>query len=277
MPGTHKYGAYTREQGWEIFSGSLRKLAQLQIYHLVNCLRAGDRPAECIPEPPPGRTLVEYAAAAWTQFHGRSFRDASVPGHHCEPEWLAFTAAIEARMARGRSQDVAALAATIYQGVASEAAERDIAGEWRTWDEPCPFGAFKYEDPHDGDCALHFHNVYMPESPFQDPALLFQSLRALIADMERRGLDVRRVGVDSWLNHVKPFQACFPPSFAASITPTTRDHKGGKGWWGQFIQRTGEFHEQRAERLRQTRQFDYRRAHAECSFDEFKAHVMPRA
>lgn len=276
IPVLLRYGSYTRDQGWAIWSDTLRKLAQLQVYHFVNCLRAGVRPAECIPHPPPGRTLVEFAAAAWLPFYGRSFRDPTVPGHHREPNWLAFTAAIEERIRRGQSLGVPELASSLYRDVVEAVAEADLAHEAKKWDDPCPFGPFRYDDPHEGYSAMHFHNAYMPESPFQDPGRLHRMLLAMVEDIERRGLDVRRVGVDSWVNHIRPFQACFPPSFAASITPTSIDNKGGKGWWGQFILRTAGFNEERAESLRRTRKFDFWRAHAECSFDEFRRHVRAK-
>ena len=269
----HKYGSYTREKGLDIYCACSRQLARLQIYHRLNCLRAGERPAECIPNPPPGRTLVEFACAAWTPFHGRHFRDRSVPGHHREPRWLAFTAALAERISQNQNRNLPELTEVIYKELVASLIEDELKKEWESWDEPCPFGAFRYDDPHDEYVAMHFHNVYMPESPFKEPARLFRSLQDVVHDIRRRGLKVRRIGVDSWIDYLEPVQALFPPAFKQSITPTSPDVKGGNGWWGQFIGRTGEFHEPRAERLRQTRKFDFVRAHAECGFDDFCRHI----
>ncbi|MFH1022381.1 MAG: hypothetical protein V1809_03245 [Planctomycetota bacterium] len=268
----HKYGGYPRQKGWDVFCACSRQMARLQVYHLLNCLRAGERPAECVPAPPPGRTLVEFAAAAWTPFHAVYFRDPSFPGHHREPAWLAFAEGIESRIRRHPDMPLASLTDFIYDECVAARVEEDLKKNLATWDEPCPFGAFRY-DAHDDYVALHFHNVYMPESPFEKPERLFQSLRDIAEDIRRRGLAVRRIGVDSWIDYLEPFQALFPASFAKSLAPTSPDNKAGNGWWGQFILRTGAFHEKRAERLRQTRRFDYVRAHGECGFDEFCAHI----
>ena len=272
----HKYGRYTRDEGWRVYAGCERALGRLQVHHLLGRLRAGERPAECVPAPPAGRTLVEFAAAAWTPFYGRVFRDRTVPGHHREPRWLAFTAALAERMARDAALPLAEAAERLFAEVASAAVEEDLARQAAAWDEPCPFGAFRY-DAHDDYAALHFHNVCMPDSPFAEPARLFRSLAAIAAEIRERAPAVRRIGVDSWIDHLPVFQALFPPAFAASLAPTDPDNKGGNGWWGQFIRRTGGLHEERAERLRRTRQFEFPRAHGECAFDDFCRHVTAHA
>lgn len=268
---TYKYGLYSPERGWEIFGRCARQLARLQLYHLANSLRAGDRPAECVPTPPPGRTLVEFAAAAWTPFHSYYFRDAAMPGHHREPGWLAFTTALESALADSQ-RDLANLTEHLYRTLLEAHVEKDLLKQRQSWTQPCPFGAFSYE-PHEAYVALHFYNVYTPHSPFAQPGRLLESLRSIVADIDRRGLAIARIGVDSWVNLLPAFQALFPSEYVGSITPTDPDNKGGWGWWGQFILRTGEFNEQRAERLRQTRTFDFVRTHGECSFEVFRRHV----
>ena len=92
-PDYRLYGQYAPDEGYAIHSDCYRQLAKLQIYHLIHCLRVGERPLECDPEPPAGRTLIEFSTAASTPFHSRYFRDPSVPGHHREPGWLDFVAA----------------------------------------------------------------------------------------------------------------------------------------------------------------------------------------
>lgn len=270
----YKYGLYTPQQGWDILDRCARQLARLQVYHLANSLRAGDHPAECIPTPPPGRTLVEFAAAAWTPFHSRYFRNPSVPGHHREPAWLAFAAALEKVLQHDPQRDLANLAEHVYRSLVEGHVEKDLLTQRRSWVDPCPFGAFSYEPQEaQGYVALHFYNVYMPQSPFAQPGRLLGSLRDIVADIDARGLAIARIGVDSWVNLLRPFQALFPSQYVDSITPTDPDNKGGWGWWGQFIMRTGEFNEERAERLRQTRKFDFIRTHAECDFAAFRRHV----
>ena len=268
----HKYGNYSPQEGWDIQCACSRQLARLQVYHLLHCLRAGDRPAGCVPAPPPGRTLVEFAAAAWLPFHNTHFRDRAVPGHHREPAWLAFAAALERRLAAGQALGLAELTEAVYGDLIAPVVEEGLRKDRPTWAEPCPFGAFSYT--LNGEyAALHFHNVYMPGSPFREPAQLVRSLRDIAADLRRREPGIGRIGVDSWVNNLRPFQALFPPAYGGSLTPTDPDSKGGLGWWGQFILRTGHFNEERAQRLRQTRQFDFLRLHGECAFEDFCRHI----
>jgi len=268
----YKYGAYGFEKGYAIFCECERQLARLQIYHLVNSLRAGDRPRECQPTPPAGRTLVEFATAAWTPFHGRFFRDKSVPGHHREPAWLAFAERLEQILTQQADAPLETIVEVVFDELVTAPLARYLEHERPDWEAPCPFGAFRY-DAHDSYVALHFHNAYMPESPFAQPRRLVASLCDIIDDIDQRGLTIERIGVDSWIDYLPPFQALFPAEFAASLTPTDPDNKAGNGWWGQFIQRTGELNEPRAQRLRQTRRFDYVRTHGECSFAAFRGHV----
>jgi hypothetical protein len=268
----HKYGRYGCEQGWAIYSQCERDLAKLQIHHLASSLRCGDRPAEWIAQPPPARSLVEFATAAWTPFHGRFFRDRAMPGHHREPAWLAFTDRLAQILAECATAPLAVLTEQVYAELVAGPMERYLAVERLDWEEDRPFGIWRY-DAHEDYVALHIHNVYMPESPFAHTPQLFAWLGRIINEIDARGLKIARIGVDSWINWLPAFQALFPPAFTASLTPTTPDNKAGNGWWGQFISRTGHLHAARAERLKQTRQFDYVRTHAECSYPAFCEHV----
>ncbi|HWE06315.1 MAG TPA: hypothetical protein VG274_06375, partial [Rhizomicrobium sp.] len=141
-----------------------------------------------------------------------------------------------------------------------------------TWDAPLRFGAFAYDASEDY-VALHFHNAYRPDSPFDHGEDLRRSLRTIVDDIRARELKIARIGVDSWINSVAPFQSLFPQAFAASLEPTDPDNKGGHGWWGQYISRTGTLNEKRAQRLRETRQFDVVRTHGECAYELFRMHV----
>ena len=215
---------------------------------------------------------MEFATAAWTPFYGRFFRDASVPGHHREPAWLAFTARLEQILKCGEAAPLATATQQVYDELVAAPMVKHLAHERTEWEEDRPFGIWRY-DAHEDYVALHIHNVYMPESPFAHMPQLFAWLQMIIDQIDSRGLSIARIGVDSWINWLPAFQALFPAEFAASLTPTTPDNKAGNGWWGQFINRTGHLNETRAQRLRQTRQFDYVRTHGECSFAVFREHV----
>ncbi|GEM_PF-2828534 len=268
----HKYGRYGCEEGWAIYSQCERDIARLVVYHLANSLRAGDRPAECVVQPPAGRTLVEYAAAAWTPFYARLFMDAAAPAHCREPAWLAFATRLEQILTACADVPLERVAQHVYDELLAAPMVKYLAQQRKEWEEDRPFGLWRYDARNDY-IALHIHNVYMPESPFAHMPQLFASLGQIIDDIDSRGLKIARIGVDSWINSMLPFQRLFPAEFATSLAPTTRDAKGGNGWWGQFISRTGHLHEPRAQRLRQMRRFDYVRTHGECSFARFREHV----
>lgn len=268
----YKYGAYGFEKGLAIFCEAEEQLARLQIYHLVNSLRSGDRPAECTPDVPAGRTLVEFAAAAWAPFYQRFFRDPLVPGHHREPAWLAFAARLEQILTEQAKASIGVVSEIIFDELVSAPFGAYLEKEKRDWVGPYGFGVFRY-DVHEEYVALHIHNCLMPESPFADVAMLFSFLQQIVDDIARRGLKIQRIGVDSWLNNLPPFQSLFPQEFTATMAPSDPDNKAGNGWWGQYFLRTGHFHQQRAARLRESRRFDYVRTHAECSFERFCEHV----
>ncbi len=270
-----KWGRYTCQEGWAIYSQCERDLARLQVYHVADSLRCGDRPEECREYPPAGRSLVEFAVAAWTPFYGRCFQDATVPERRREPGWRAFTDRWSQILAESADAPVEVLTERVYDELLVEPMAQYLARERLDWEEDRPFGVWRY-DAHDDYVALHIHNVYMPESPFEHGPEVFAALQRIIDQIDSRGLRIARIGVDSWINSLPAFQAFFPPAFATSLVPTTPDSKMGNGWWGQFTSRTGRLNEARAQRLRQTRRFDYVRTHAECSFEAFRRHVGER-
>jgi len=266
--------AYDLETAWRKMCQVQRDLAKLQLYHLFDRLRAGEVPAECNPSPPPGRGLFEFAAAAWTTFHSYYFRDPGVPGHHKEPAWLAFAERLEKIFVDGADAPLDVLTERAYPLLLPEIEKREVRQRPQFF-RPRPFGCFSYDyrEPQ-GYVALHFSNVYAPDSPFADMRRLFASLQDIVEDITAKGCVVERIGCDSWVDNLPPFKACFPPSFAASMTPTNPDAKTGFGWWGQFIDRTLSLHQQRARLLRESRQFKYHRMHAECPYEEFVQHVQ---
>ena len=252
-----------------------RDLAELQAYHLFDRLRAGEVPAECIPAPPPGRTVFEFAAAAWTTFYGYYFRDPGSAGDHREARWVAFCDRARA-LYNEEEGDLEPLATQWVRMLEPESAQRDACLQ-PDFGKPNPFTCFRYD--HHADqryVAMHFANAYLPLSPFDHMDRLFRSLGQIIDDISAKDLAVDVIGCDSWLDNATAFQKCFPPSFAESMTPTDPDGKTGYGWWGQFIDRTGSLHQGRARTLKRTRRFRYARMHAECAYNSFVAHVRQR-
>ncbi|MCD6364797.1 MAG: hypothetical protein J7M14_02875 [Planctomycetes bacterium] len=264
----YKYGRYDPQEGWRIYEQCRRQVVRLQIYHLFDCFEAGLRPLECKKGPPPGRTVMEFMAAAWTGLY-RYFRTAEAHGH-TEPEWLEFTCVLEGveRKYHGRLDEIV----DVVYGIVLDRLNESLARQYEQWEAPRYYGVFGWQ-VRDDYIAMHFHNVHRPDSPFERPAVLLQCLGIIIDEIAEKGYDIKRIGMDSWVNNLKGFQAVFPPSYAASLTPTNPDVKGGDGWWGQFVTRTGEFNHRRARILRETRRFEFARLHGECPYEEFRLYV----
>lgn len=137
------------------------------------------------------------------------------------------------------------------------------------------FDCFKYSyDSKTGLASLHFRNAVTPKSPFADMPALFSSLHRMLDDITKKGLKIERMGCGSWINNITSFQKLFPQSYIHSLTPTSPDEKIGNGWWGQFIDHTGQLHQRRAEILKRKRRFEFARLYGECDFVDFKNHIL---
>jgi len=109
-------------------------------------------------------------------------------------------------------------------------------------------------------CELHFENFYAPHSPFADPSLLVQSLRSLIAEVKRDHPQVSLLWCNSWLNSRDVFSDLFPPEWRLRALTITQENSGGlwlarrrvntDNWFGQFVSKTGGFHDRLAQQFR---------------------------
>lgn len=163
-----------------------------------------------------------------------------------------------------RADAVAAYAGPIF------AAGR-LAGDpsIHTW-----FGSFRYDrHPEREAVSLHIRNNSMPRSCFEDRGQCFLWLRDLCAHARTNPFTIRTITCGSWLNDVPVFLGFFPPAYTASIVPSPTDKISGWGWWGQFIDRTGQMHKRRAEQLLSTGVFPHPRKDGQCDFAEFEEHV----
>jgi hypothetical protein len=140
--------------------------------------------------------------------------------------------------------------------------ERDNAD--RAW-----FGCFRYDCLADAnDINLHFMNADEPKSPFEDMNRRKEDLRRIVAAVRAKGLSPARMHFVSWMNNLKPILELFPPSHAASLTPTEEFPKG-YGWWGQLITRDGRINPRRAELIKRAGRFEYVRLAGNCPWTEF--------
>ncbi|MGD9494784.1 MAG: hypothetical protein AB7Y46_00610 [Armatimonadota bacterium] len=129
-----------------------------------------------------------------------------------------------------------------------------------------------YADEHSPDhITLHVRNAYRPDSPFRHLAEMAASLQEILDRAEAVRPDVEWVQCGSWLNSLPPFAGLFPPSWVETAVPGKPG--GHMGWWGQFQDRRGGFHERNARLFRESGQFPYRHLLCHCRVAELRAHA----
>ncbi|MCD6360942.1 MAG: hypothetical protein J7M38_08745 [Armatimonadetes bacterium] len=129
-----------------------------------------------------------------------------------------------------------------------------------------------YADPDAGDhLTLHIRNAFAPDSPFHHLPEMADSLLEVTARAARERPDVEWIQCGSWLNSVPPFASLFPPSWSESAQPGAPGSH--MGWWGQFQNRRGGFHERNAARFRATGQFPYQHLLCRCPVAELNEHL----
>jgi len=77
----------------------------------------------------------------------------------------------------------------------------------------------------------------------------------------------------SWLNQFEAFVALFPPAWRASFEPVTR-HLANNGWWGQYMDRRGAFHEVRGREFRRTGAHPYSSGVCQCQISDVVDHLL---
>jgi len=119
--------------------------------------------------------------------------------------------------------------------------------------------------------TLHFRNYFAPDSPFNHTLELAKGLLRLINESRQARPDVTQVQCATWLNNIAPFQKLFPPEWMQRSN--TCPLEGHTGWWGQFIDRTGQLHQKNVACFRQTGRFLYPNRHCRCGIDALETHL----
>lgn len=102
------------------------------------------------------------------------------------------------------------------------------------------------------DCIdIHFYNAFCPESPFKPPQQnqVAQDLHQMLEDAKRDNPTAQTVACISWLNELPPFLNFFPDAWTESFEPG-QFSGGTAGYWGQYMDRRGAFHEHSALKFR---------------------------
>lgn len=120
--------------------------------------------------------------------------------------------------------------------------------------------------------TLHFRNAFVPDSPFLHMSDLRNALLEIVQVTRQTRADITQVQCASWLNETRNFPVLFPPEW---LTGSYRVPVAGNlGWWGQFIDRTGQFNEELAARFRRTWDFPFHNRHCRCSIMALHDHLM---
>ncbi len=138
--------------------------------------------------------------------------------------------------------------------------------------ETRPYECWSY-DYGGNQLNIHILNVYHPRSPLSDMWVPFAaSLIRLLQNSQVRRPDVELVRCGSWLNSVLPFQKLFPERWKQSAEPRP-EVRYTMGHWGQFTDRSGDFHTRNGALFRQTGEFPFANLRCECSIDEVLAYL----
>ena len=140
-------------------------------------------------------------------------------------------------------------------------------------------GPFKFEvanyyadDAAPEHVTLHVRNCYRPDSLFEHLPHVREALVAVIDEAAEVKPGVEWIQCGSWLNSLPPFAHLFPPGWIETAVPGKPG--GHMGWWGQFQNRLGGFHEANAHRFRATGEFPYRHLLCHCPIEELREHLQ---
>jgi len=246
----------------EEYTQTLRDMMQLQMWYVVHLVQQGKAFSEVLSKlsevyaycdiykseiSPECNAdfckIVQHLENTW-----RAVGDAKFP----QAGWEALKPHFEARM----EKDLTAARKNI---------ENSYAGF--TFEYHC-----EYFGPEKPDfLTLHFRNYYAPDTPFNHRKELIAAILKIIEKSEKARPDVVKVQCASWLNNIEPFYSLFPDQWFK--TSYACPLEGNAGWWGQFVDRTGQLHKKNVAKFMETGQFLYPNRHCRCDVIELKSHL----
>ena len=125
----------------------------------------------------------------------------------------------------------------------------------------------------EGRLSIHIYNIYKPRSPLSDMRIPFAaSLIRLLHDSTQRRPGMEIVQCVSWLNSAPRFQALFPNGWIRSAR--LRGTIGyTAGYWGQFYDRRGGFHDRNGAAFRETGELPFPCLSCEWPISEVMEHL----
>jgi hypothetical protein len=123
--------------------------------------------------------------------------------------------------------------------------------------------------------TLHFRNFFVSDSPFHHRSELIAGLIQVLDKVSEENRKVDHVQCGTWLNGFNPFLDLFPESWRQSARDVPMD--GSFGWWGQFVDRTGQLHASNVAAFKSTKEFLYPNRVCTCGVEELRQHLVSAA
>lgn len=213
-----------------------------------------------------------------TNFYDEAVMNADHPDFEI-PGWIALEKAIETLYRNHRHDG----SATHFEQTAFEIFRPALENRSRN---PLPAthdfsnfqaGCLRYipipEDPR--TIALHIGNPLRPRSIFDDPLYL---PRCLLSVMEQSVAEfgANKLHCGSWLNSHPRWLALFPQEWLDNLSAPDTDIRWHLGFWGQFIDAHGGFHEKNAASFRATGRMPFAFRTSRCSCQALRDHLTHR-
>lgn len=156
--------------------------------------------------------------------------------------------------------------------------EQALERQWRIFQDgpKMKCGSLTYHQPETAMphvIAVHIANALAPHSIFDDPDYLARHLLTFM-DQTEAEFGVTHIHCGSWLNSHPRWLAFFPEEYQQSLSAPDEDIQWHLGFWGQFINARGGFHQRNADQFRATGRLPFNFRTADCSFQALRGHLI---
>jgi len=132
---------------------------------------------------------------------------------------------------------------------------------------------WNHDYKQEGAVSIHIANVYQPKSPLSEMYTEFAAnLIQLLKNSQIRRPEIKIVRCSSWMNSTPRFQMLFPKAWKESAD-LRKDIRYTMGSWGQFMDRSGRFHERNGAIFRETGKLPYASTGCHCMIEEALDHL----
>ncbi|MSS70775.1 MAG: hypothetical protein EXS64_04715 [Candidatus Latescibacteria bacterium] len=135
-----------------------------------------------------------------------------------------------------------------------------------------PYECWSRDDKRERN-NIHIDNLYRPKSPLSDMFIPFAaSLIRLLRDAQAELPGIEMTHCSTWMNSSPKFQTLFPRRWMENAE-AQREIGYTYGYWGQFMDRMGDFHARNGSKFRETGELPFPSLGCECLTEEVLAHL----